>query len=287
MSEPNSAEEPPAYLGTTTQRLMEKTNELDKMHIEREKVISELKNMLLPEGYRALDFESDDIAARLYLIAKVRPGITGEVLSYHNDSISQTYLECLRDVESKLRLYLDYVETAGDIDKLAEQMARRIANADLSSDEGRNMTKRLQRLLFVLSLQEYSRQGVQWQDTYFGKIESKIAARRQELEQTFESIHDAGFESSLASMFILNWPAWSYTLTCGKNNSSLKSPASQAEQTPSAAPTSPSAVPGTRPNGNGSSPALEPQPREKKVPTLNTPKKPVRKVPTQEWLQIR
>jgi hypothetical protein len=43
MSEPNSAEEPPAYLGTTTQRLMEKTNELDKMHIEREKVISELK----------------------------------------------------------------------------------------------------------------------------------------------------------------------------------------------------------------------------------------------------
>jgi hypothetical protein len=41
MSEPNSAEAPPAYLGTTTQRLMEKTNELDKMHIEREKVISE------------------------------------------------------------------------------------------------------------------------------------------------------------------------------------------------------------------------------------------------------
>jgi hypothetical protein len=246
-----------------------------------------LKHLLLSDGYRALDPGSDDIAARLYLTAKVRPGITGEVLSYHKDSISQTYFECLRDVESKLRLYLEYVETAGDIDELAEQMARRIVNADLSSEEGRNMTKRLQRLLFVLSLQEYSRQGVKWQDTYFGKIESKIAARRQELEQTFESIHDAGFESSLASVFILNWPTWSYTLTCGKNNSSLEPPAPQAEQTSSAAPTWSGVMPETESKGSASSPAVEPQARKKKSPSPGVPKKPYKKVPSQEWIQIR
>jgi hypothetical protein len=74
------------------------------------------------------------------------------------------------------------------------------------------MTKRLQRLLFVLSLQQHARQGVKWKDTYYGKIESKLAVQRQELEETFESMLGADFESSFASVIILNWPAWSYTL---------------------------------------------------------------------------
>jgi hypothetical protein len=39
MSEPNPAEAPPADLGTTTQRLIEKINELDEKHIERETYI--------------------------------------------------------------------------------------------------------------------------------------------------------------------------------------------------------------------------------------------------------
>ena len=147
--------------------------------------------------------------------------------------------------------------------------------------------ERLQRLLFVLSLQEYSHQGVQWQDTYFGKIESKIAARRQELEQTFESIHDAGFESSLASLFILNWPAWSYALTCAKNNSPLEPPAPQAEQTPSAAPTWSGVMPETEPKGSASSPAVEPEAKKKKSPSPDVPNKPSKKVPSQEWIQIR
>jgi hypothetical protein len=162
-------------------------------------------------------------------------------------------------------------------------MVRRVVNADLSSDEGRNMTKRLQRLLFVLSLQQHARQGLKWKDTYYGKIESKLAAQREELEETFESMPGADFESSFASVIILNWPAWSYPLICGKNDPSLELSAPQPEQTPSLAPTSPS----TEPNRDGSSSTLEPQPRGKKVPILNAPKKPLRKVTSQEWIQIR
>jgi hypothetical protein len=177
--------------------------------------------------------------------------------------------------------------TAGDLEKVVAQMVSRVLNADLSSDKGWNMTDRWQRLLFVLSLQQHAREGMKGKDTCYGKVESKLAVQRQELEETFESMPGADFESSFASVILLNSPAWSYTLTCGKNNSSLEESAAQAEQTPSLTSTSPSAEPKTGPNGNGSSPAIEPQPREKKVPALNTPKKPVRKVPTQEWLQIR
>jgi len=178
------------------------------------------------------------------------------------------------------------METAGDLEKVVTQMVSRVLNADLSSQERRNMTKRLQRLLFVLSLQQHARQGVKWKDTYYGKIESKLAVQRQELKETFESMLGADFES-FASVIILNWPAWSYTLTCGKNYPSLEPSALQPEQTPSLTPTSPGVVPQTEPNGNISSPVVEPQPREMKLPTPTAPKKPHRKVPSQEWIQIR
>jgi hypothetical protein len=193
----------------------------------------------------------------------------------------------LRTAESRIRLNLDYLEAAGDVEKGLAQMVSRVLNADLSSEEHRNMTKRLQRLLFVSSLQQHALQGVEWKETYYGKIESKLAVQRQELEKTFESTGGADFESSFATMIILNWPAWSSTLTCGKTRPSLEPSAPQPEQTPSFTPTSPRVVPNTEPNGNVSSPVVEPQPREKKVPTPNAPKKPQRKVPSQEWIQIR
>ena len=239
----------------------------------------------MPDGYRLLDLEADDVVARLYLIATVHPEVLGDVLSYHKRAVSQSYLACLRSLESRIKLNLDYMETAGDLEKVVTQMVSRVLNADLSSQERRNMTKRLQRLLFVLSLQQHARQGVNWKDTYYGKIESKFAVQRQELEETFESMLGADFESSLASVIILNWPAWSYALTCEKNYPSLEP--SQPEQTPSLTPTSPGVVPQTEPNGNISSPVVEPQPRENKLPTPTAPKKPHRKVPSQEWTQIR
>jgi len=287
MLEASPIEAPNGDLGTPTQRLTEKLNELDEKYMMKEKVISELRRLLMPDGYRALDLEADDIVARLYLIATVHPEIFGDVLSYHKRAVSQSYLECLRTVEFRIKLNLDYMETAGELEKAVTQMVSRVLNADLSFEERRNMTKRLQRLLFVLSLQQHARQGVKWKDTYYGKIESKLAVQRQELEETFESMPGADFESSFASVIILNWPAWSYTLTCGKNNSPLELSAPQPEQTPSLTPTSPSVVPSTEPNGNGSSPVVEPQPREKKAPTVDAPKKPDRKVPSQEWIQIR
>lgn len=262
---------------------MDKLNEMDERHIMREKIISELRYLLTPKGYRALDLETDDIVARLYLLANVHPLVLEDVLSYHKDKIPKSYLDCLRNVEAKIRLSLDYMETAGDIERSVTQTVNRVLVADLSSEEGRNITKRWQRLLFVMSLQQYALQGVKWKDTYYGKIESKLAAQRQELEETFESMPGADFESSLASVIILNWPAWSYPLTCGRNDSLIELSASQPEQTPSLT----SAPPRAEANGNGSSSAPEPQPKEKKVPTANTPKKPLRKVTSQEWMQIR
>ena len=41
---------------------MDKLNELDEKHIMREKVISELRYLLIPEGYRALDFGGHDLS---------------------------------------------------------------------------------------------------------------------------------------------------------------------------------------------------------------------------------
>ena len=133
-----------------------------------------------------------------------------------------------------------------------------------------------------MSLQQHARQGVKWKETSYGKIETKLAVQRRELEQTFESMPGADFESSFASVIILNWPAWSYQLTCGKNDPSLELSASQPEQTPSLTPTS-----RAEPDGSGSSSAPEPQSREKKAPTISTQKKPLRKVTSQEWMQIR
>jgi hypothetical protein len=287
MLEASPVEAPTGDFGTATRRLIEKTNELDEEHIMREKVISELRRLLMPDGYRSLDLGADDVVARLYLIATLHPEVLGDVLSYHERAVSQSYLACLQTVESRIKLNLDYIETSGDLEKVVMQMVSRVLNADLSSEERRNMTKRFHRLLFVLSLQQHARQGVKWKDTYYGKIESKLAVQRQELEQTFESMLGADFESSFASVIILNWPAWSYTLTCGKNYPSLEPSAPQPEQTPSLTPTSPSVVPRTEPNSNVFSPVVEPQPREKKVPTPNAPEKPHRKVPSQEWIQIR
>ena len=283
ISEANPIEPSNSELSTPTQRLIDKLNELDERHIMREKVISGLRYLLTPEGYRALDLETDDIVARLYLLATVHPLMLDDVLSYHKDAITKSYLDCLQNVESKIRLSLDYMETAGDIERSVAQTVNRVLAADLSSEEGRNITKRWQRLLFVMSLQQHARQGVKWKETSYGKIETKLAVQRRELEQTFESMPGADFESSFASVIILNWPAWSYQLTCGKNDPSLELSASQPEQTPSFPPTSPRA----EPNGNGSSSALEPQPIEKKLPTVNTQKKPLRKVTSQEWMQIR
>jgi hypothetical protein len=83
MLEASLIEAPNGDFATPTQRLMEKLNELDEKHIMKEKVTSELRRLLMPGGYGALDFGSDDVVARLYLIATVHPGILGDVLSYH------------------------------------------------------------------------------------------------------------------------------------------------------------------------------------------------------------
>lgn len=270
-----------------TQRLMEKLNELDEQHIMKEKIISELKSLLMPGGYGALDFGSDEVVARLYLIATVHPEFLADVLSYHKSAISQSYLECLQTLESRIRLNLDYLEAAGEevgVEKTVDHLRKAFFDVFVMF---RRSSEGLQQLLFVSSLQQHALQGVAWKETYYGKIESKLAVQRQELEKAFESTGGADFESSFATMIILNWPAWSSTLTCGKTRPSLEPSAPQPEQTPSFTPTSPRVVPNTEPNGNVSSPLVEPQPREKKVPTPNAPKKPQRKVPSQEWIQIR
>jgi hypothetical protein len=203
---------------TPTQRLIERLNEIDEHHIMKEKVISELKRLLMPGGYGALDFRSDDVVARLYLIATVHPKIIGDVLSYHRSSVSQTYLECLQTIESRIRLNLNFMEAARELEKGLAQISR-------------VQRLQLQRLLFVSSLQQHARQGVEWKETYYGKIESKLAVQRQELEKTFESTRGADFESPLATVIILNWPAWSSALTCGKIDPSLEPSAPQPEQT--------------------------------------------------------
>ena len=122
------------YFATPTQRLMEKLSEIDEHHIMKEKVISELKRLLMPGGYRALDFGSDDVVARLYLIATVHPKIIGDVLSYHKSAVSQTYLECLQTVESRMRPNIDFMEAARELEKDLVPISR---------------VQRLQRLLFV------------------------------------------------------------------------------------------------------------------------------------------
>ena len=103
---------PSGDFAAPTQRLMEKLNELDEQHIMKEKIISELKSLLMPGGYGALDFGSDEVVARLYLIATVHPEFLADVLSYHKSAISQSYLECLQTLESRIRLNLDYLEAA-------------------------------------------------------------------------------------------------------------------------------------------------------------------------------
>ena len=103
MLEARPIELPNDVLGTSMQRLIEKQDELDKKHILREKVISELKQLLVPDGYRTLDLGADDVVARLYLIANVHPAIVGDLLSYHKNSVSQDYLGCLQAVESRIR----------------------------------------------------------------------------------------------------------------------------------------------------------------------------------------
>ena len=273
MLEASPTHAPDGDFVTPTQRLMEKLDELDEKHIMKEQVIYELKRLLMPGGYAALDFESDDVVARLYLIATVHPKILGDVLSYHKSAVSKSYLDCLRSIESRIKVNVGNMETAGSAQGLFRGLVSRV--------------QRLERLLFVSSLQQHARQGVAWKETYYGKMESKLAVQRQELEKAFESTPGADFESSFATMIILNWPAWSSPLTCGKIDPSLEPSAPQPEQTPSFTPTSPSLVPNTEPNGNVSSPVVEPQPSEKKVPTPNAPKKPQRKAPSQEWIQIR
>ena len=96
MLEASPAEAPNGDVATPTQRLIEKLNELDEKHIMREIVISELRHLLMPDGYRLLDLGADDVVARLYLIANVHPEILGDVLSYHKSSVSQSYLACLQ-----------------------------------------------------------------------------------------------------------------------------------------------------------------------------------------------
>jgi hypothetical protein len=65
MLEASPIEAPNRDPGTPTQRLIEKLNELDEKHIMKERVISELKRLIMPDGYRALDLGADDVAARL------------------------------------------------------------------------------------------------------------------------------------------------------------------------------------------------------------------------------
>ena len=117
-------------LSITTRLLMEATSELDNQHTAKEKLISELKSLITESGYRALDFTSDDIVGRLYLIATVRPETLGEALSYHKSKPSQFYAECLRTLEYNINLKLNYAETAVDIDKTVTEMVRRVFATD-------------------------------------------------------------------------------------------------------------------------------------------------------------